>query len=180
MDYNFSFKKGCTPLHISAQQGHEEVFDLLIKTYGKLNCTNRVILKTKIKLLPIGADSNLRDYSGKKPYQYLPRRDSVISSDTFRSEYSGRPNKFSSGPSSFERGGGIYSSIRNSLFKLNNTQPESFVMRDEAGSSTTLPSRPVSHSALSSVPTGGQFLRELRPSVRRRANSASAFVNNTT
>ena len=27
--------QGCTPLHIAAQQNHEEVFDLLVKIYGE-------------------------------------------------------------------------------------------------------------------------------------------------
>ena len=110
----------------------------------------------------------MRDYSGKKPYQYFPRRDSVISSDTFRSEYHiFRHPAGSSSSSSFERGGGLYSSLRNSLkpFKLT-THSAMDLMSTDGG-----------------PPTGGaasNFLRELRPSIRRRANSASAFVNNTT
>ncbi|KAI9554786.1 hypothetical protein GHT06_020063 [Daphnia sinensis] len=57
-------RRGCTPLHLAAMQGHAEVVDLLVKAYG--------------------ADSNMRDYSGKKAHQYLSRPDTVISVDTFR------------------------------------------------------------------------------------------------
>jgi hypothetical protein len=132
----------------------------------------------------------MRDYSGKKPHQYLSRPDTVISIDTFRSEYNTK-----SSFSSFERGG-LYSStkavLKNSLLKLtpglhqHPTYSESsldskFTSSTEScyseQDSLTLKSNPekkrqlvVSHS----------MLRELRPSIRRRAHSSSAFVNNTT
>jgi len=183
-DVNAKTNAGCTALHIAAQQGHEEVFDLLIKTYG--------------------ADSNLRDYSGKKPYQYLPRQGTSISSDTFRSEYSNK--------SPFDRGG-LYSSLRNSLLKFTPSSSTSSFYQSYSSSSTTTcnPSpnhqeyhnnnqetsadAPVAAASSSSSPSehlflenhfdkrmrtlGKSFLRELRPSIRKRANT-TAFGNQTT
>ncbi|XP_052818479.1 uncharacterized protein LOC128244519 [Mya arenaria] len=49
---NVNQKTGYTPLHLAAQQGHEEVIELLIQG--------------------LKADPNIRDYSGKKAKQYLP------------------------------------------------------------------------------------------------------------
>ncbi|GFR28772.1 uncharacterized protein TNCT_337562 [Trichonephila clavata] len=46
-------KQGYTPLHIAAMYGNEEIMEVLINTYG--------------------ADSNARDYSGKRPLHYLPK-----------------------------------------------------------------------------------------------------------
>ncbi|XP_037077302.1 uncharacterized protein LOC119098482, partial [Pollicipes pollicipes] len=46
------------------QYGHEDVFDLLVHTYG--------------------ADPNMRDYSGKKPRQYMVREETTLSSEAFR------------------------------------------------------------------------------------------------
>lgn len=128
----------------------------------------------------------MRDYSGKKPHQYLSRPDTVISIDTFRSEYYNTKSSFSS----FERGG-LYSSLRNSLFKLT---PSS--SHHSTCSESTLDSKSSSvescYSDLEGVTSkanpekkrqlavSNSMLRELRPSIRRRAHSHSAFVNNTT
>jgi hypothetical protein len=132
----------------------------------------------------------MRDYSGKKPHQYLSRPDTVISIDTFRSEYNTK-----SSYSSFERGG-LYSStkavLKNSLLKLtpghHSTYSESSLdsklttsstesCYSEQGSSLTLKSNPEKKRHLA---VSHSMLREFRPSIRRRANSSSAFVNNTT
>ncbi|GFT00727.1 uncharacterized protein TNCV_3114091 [Trichonephila clavipes] len=45
--------QGYTPLHVAAMYGNEEIMEVLINTYG--------------------ADSNARDYSGKRPLHYLPK-----------------------------------------------------------------------------------------------------------
>jgi hypothetical protein len=144
----------------------------------------------------------MRDYSGKKPHQYLSRPDTVISIDTFRSEYSNSTSSKSSF-SSFERGG-LYSStkavLKNSLLKLtpgHHHQPSSTYSESSSidsinkltGStesctyslseqdSLTLRSNPEKKRQLI---VSQSMLRELRPSIRRRAHSSSAFVNNTT
>lgn len=130
----------------------------------------------------------MRDYSGKKPHQYLSRPDTVISIDTFRSEY------YHTKSSSFERGG-LYSSLRNSLFKLTPSTSGSTGQHSNY-SESTLDSKSSSTDSCYSDQDGivlktnldrkrimansNTLLRELRPSIRRRANSASAFVNNTT
>ncbi|XP_054276022.1 uncharacterized protein LOC129004751 [Macrosteles quadrilineatus] len=46
------------------QYGHEDVFNLLKDVYG--------------------ANPVLRDYSGRKPHQYLTNKDTSVSADTFR------------------------------------------------------------------------------------------------
>ncbi|KAL5020899.1 hypothetical protein ScPMuIL_000054 [Solemya velum] len=48
---NVNQRSGYTPLHIAAMQGHEDLIELLVQVYK--------------------ADSNIRDYSGKKAKQYL-------------------------------------------------------------------------------------------------------------
>lgn len=128
----------------------------------------------------------MRDYSGKKPHQYLSRPDTCISIDTFRSEY--RRIK-SSTFSSFERGG-LYSSLRNSIFKLapSGSSGHSESALDSKSSSaescysdqdgvTYARSNPDKRRQLA---VSNSMLRELRPSIRRRAHSTSAFANNTT
>lgn len=213
-------------------QGHADVVDLLVKAYGKhtacwLECcccrhfssspssTISIPISKRNNLYSffffwfnlshtriIGADSNMRDYSGKKPHQYLSRPDTVISIDTFRSEYSNSTSSKSSF-SSFERGG-LYSStkavLKNSLLKLtpgHHHQPSSTYSESSSidsinkltGStesctyslseqdSLTLRSNPEKKRQLI---VSQSMLRELRPSIRRRAHSSSAFVNNTT
>lgn len=170
-DVNARTNAGCTPLHLAAMQGHAEVVDLLVKAYG--------------------ADSNMRDYSGKKAHQYLSRPDTVISVDTFRSEYnhSTKPSL-----SSFERGG-LYSStkavLRNSLLKLtpglhpNYSEPVldskfPFSSSESCYSDQDGVTFKSSHDKRRRLAVSHSMLRELRPSIRRRANSSSAFVNNTT
>ena len=74
-----------------------------------------------------GADSNMRDYSGKKAYQYLKRGADCtfsISNDTFRSESSSSSSSTSKGGGSgsvgggaFDRTSGLYSSLRNMKFQ---------------------------------------------------------------
>ncbi|XP_050433163.1 uncharacterized protein LOC126841019 [Adelges cooleyi] len=46
------------------QFGHEEVFKILVEIYG--------------------ADPNMRDWSGRKPRQYLMNKDTSLSADTYR------------------------------------------------------------------------------------------------
>ncbi|KAK7873830.1 hypothetical protein R5R35_005809 [Gryllus longicercus] len=46
------------------QFNHENIFSLLVEAYG--------------------ADPNLRDWSGRKPRQYLANQDTAVSADTFR------------------------------------------------------------------------------------------------
>ena len=113
-----------------------------------------------LKIIPSGADSNLRDYSGKKPYQYFPRQDTCISSDTFRSEYK-----------SFERGG-LYSSLRHSFFKFNPPTSNEFYSETKQSSPFSEPSPGELERKLSTekkrLPKTTSFLRELRPSIRKR------------
>lgn len=133
----------------------------------------------------------MRDYSGKKAHQYLSRPDTVISVDTFRSEYnhSTKPSL-----SSFERGG-LYSStkavLRNSLLKLtpglhpNYSEPVldskfPFSSSESCYSDQDGVTFKSSHDKRRRLAVSHSMLRELRPSIRRRANSSSAFVNNTT
>ncbi|RLU17573.1 hypothetical protein DMN91_009809 [Ooceraea biroi] len=54
---------GYTPLHIAMQFGHENIFNLLVQVYG--------------------ANQEIRDYSGKKPRQYLVSQEAAVSQDTF-------------------------------------------------------------------------------------------------
>lgn len=182
----------------------------------------------------------MRDYSGKKAYQYLKRADCTfsISSDTFRSEFTSSSSYSSSSSASaaskaaggggFDRGSGLYSSLRNMKFHMkipstsssNNkssgsgggevvTSSADSVFGSGSGSSdvgdgsgSTYSSssssvaaaglgeplskrRPPSvHSATGGGASGSSstaFLRDARSgSARRRANSASAFVNHTT
>ena len=141
--------------------------------------------------LSTGADSNLRDYSGKKPYQYSPRQDTSVSTDTFRSEYQ-------RSKSSFERVG-IYSSLRNSLFKFNPSSNSDFYvdvkpsLPEPQSSSSSSPSSTTTSSAPAAAFNFGgpeqqlskadpkratrstSFLRELRPSVRKRPISVAAL-----
>jgi len=193
-------------------------------------------------VLYIGADSNLRDYSGKKAYQYLKRADCTfsISSDTFRSEFTSSSYSSSSSASTaskaaggggFDRGSGLYSSLRNMKFHMkipstsssNNKSSSSgggevvtssadsvfgsggvgsgsSDVGDGSGSTYSSSSSSVSaaglgeplskrrppsvHSATGGGASGSSstaFLRDVRSgSARRRANSASAFVNHTT
>lgn len=171
-------------------QGHADVVDLLVKAYGKqLTCIALFDRTCNLQLSLLindptrfpGADSNMRDYSGKKPHQYLSRPDTVISIDTFRSEYYQTK--------SFERGG-LYSSLKNSLFKLTPTSSHHSVFNESPLDSKSS-SAESCYSDQDGVLTGkpdkkrqlsvsNSMLRELRPSVRRRAYSSSAFVNNTT
>ncbi|MBN3271934.1 SWAHA protein, partial [Polyodon spathula] len=51
LDVNSKTYGGYTPLHIAALHGHEDVLSMLVLDYH--------------------ANSNIRDYSGKKPYHYL-------------------------------------------------------------------------------------------------------------
>ena len=134
-----------------------------------------------------GADSNLRDYSGKKAYQYLARQGTSISSDTFRSEYSNK--------SPFDRGG-LYSSLRNSLLKFNNNN--NYYNNNNNNNNAELGGgefkSPASASSASPDAHDADhhrdfdrrirtlsksFLREFRPSVRKRA-SMNEFANYTT
>ncbi|XP_075228541.1 uncharacterized protein LOC142328613 [Lycorma delicatula] len=46
------------------QFGHQDIYDLLVQVYG--------------------ADSNIRDWSGRKPRQYQTNKDTAVSADTFR------------------------------------------------------------------------------------------------
>ena len=206
-----------------------------------------LILMLLLLLLFIGADSNLRDYSGKKAYQYLKRADCTfsISSDTFRSEFTSSSYLSSSSSSSsasaavskaaggggFDRGSGLYSSLRNMKFHMKIPSTSSSSSHNKSGgsgevvatssadsvlgsggdgdrhdgSASTYSSYSNSSSAAVGVgeplskrrppsvhsSTGGgvsgsgststAFLRDVRSgSARRRANSASAFVNHTT
>jgi len=177
-------------------QGHADVVDLLVKAYGKQPRFSVTFPPARFSFhltvinicFCVGADSNMRDYSGKKPHTYLSRPDTVISIDTFRSEYNTK-----SSYSSFERGG-LYSStkavLKNSLLKLtpghHPTYSESSIDSKFTSStescyseqdSSTLKSNPEKKRQLA---VSHSMLRELRPSIRRRANSSSAFVNNTT
>lgn len=120
----------------------------------------------------------MRDYSGKKPHQYLSRPDTVISVDTFRSEYNQTK--------SFERGG-LYSSLKNSLFKLTPTNSHHYYDSPFDSKSSSAESCYSDQDGLANKPekkrqlsVSNSMLRELRPSVRRRAHSSSAFVNHTT
>ena len=150
-----------------------------------------------------GADTNMRDYSGKKAHQYLSRPDTVISVDTYRSEYRTTKSTSSSSSSfpsysSFERGG-LYSSLRNSLF--NKLAPNHHQNTNQQPPAQTHPELLVASSLFSlsnsneETPRDGttnkhkrhhhlavsqSMLRDFRPSIRRRAHSTSAFVNNTT
>ncbi|KAK1159280.1 hypothetical protein AOXY_G21919 [Acipenser oxyrinchus oxyrinchus] len=54
LDVNSKTYGGYTPLHIAALHGHEDVLSMLVLDYQ--------------------AKSNIRDYSGKKPYHYLSKR----------------------------------------------------------------------------------------------------------
>uniref|UniRef100_A0A1B6F5A2 Uncharacterized protein n=1 Tax=Cuerna arida TaxID=1464854 RepID=A0A1B6F5A2_9HEMI len=58
---------GYTALHLAMQYGHEDIFNLLKDVYG--------------------ANPTIRDWSGRKPHQYLTNKDTSVSADTFRSEY---------------------------------------------------------------------------------------------
>ncbi|KAL4097458.1 hypothetical protein QTP88_022240 [Uroleucon formosanum] len=58
---------GYTPCHLALQFGHEEIYKILVESYG--------------------ADPNVRDYSGRKPRQYQTNQDTSLSADTYRSEY---------------------------------------------------------------------------------------------
>ncbi|KAG8297795.1 hypothetical protein J6590_026952 [Homalodisca vitripennis] len=59
--------QGYTALHLAMQYGHEDIFNLLKDVYG--------------------ANPAIRDWSGRKPRQYLTNKDTSVSADTFRSEY---------------------------------------------------------------------------------------------
>ncbi|XP_026314848.1 ankyrin repeat domain-containing protein SOWAHC-like [Hyposmocoma kahamanoa] len=59
---------GYTPLHIAMQFRHENVFRLLVEVYD--------------------ADSNIRDWSGKKPSQYLVQMDTALSLGSYRKKES--------------------------------------------------------------------------------------------
>ncbi|XP_050548139.1 uncharacterized protein LOC126909752 [Daktulosphaira vitifoliae] len=56
------------------QFGHEEVYKILVESYG--------------------ADPNVRDWSGRKPRQYQTNKDTSLSADTYRSEYTCEKTKF--------------------------------------------------------------------------------------
>ncbi|KAE9534838.1 hypothetical protein AGLY_008130 [Aphis glycines] len=64
---NVNAKTGYTPCHLALQFGHEEIYKILVESYG--------------------ADPNVRDYSGRKPRQYQTNQDTSLSADTYRSEY---------------------------------------------------------------------------------------------
>ncbi|GLG95932.1 uncharacterized protein GBIM_02786 [Gryllus bimaculatus] len=70
---------GYTPAHIAMQFNHENIFSLLVEAYG--------------------ADPNLRDWSGRKPRQYLANQDTAVSADTFRSEYRPRASSMAASAS---------------------------------------------------------------------------------
>lgn len=55
---------GYTPLHIAKQFRHDDVYRLLIEVYD--------------------ADANIRDWSGRKPKQYLASLDTALSPDAYR------------------------------------------------------------------------------------------------
>jgi len=118
-----------------------------------------------------GADTNLRDYSGKKPYQYLPRQGTSISSDTFRSEYSNK--------SPFDRGG-LYSSLRNSLLKFSPAANPECGWEPKAASPDCGDGDAHHRDFDRRIRTlSKSFLRDFRPSVRKRA-SMNEFANYTT
>jgi len=79
-------------LHLAAQFGRQEVYDILLKTYSTHSFLN---LKKEVldNCFPenADADANMRDHSGKKPMQYLVRQDASMSMDTFKSEISVQP-----------------------------------------------------------------------------------------
>ena len=133
-----------------------------------------------------GADASVRDYSGKKPYQYR-RQDTVISTDTFRSEYHPHPAK-----SNFDRGG-IYSSLKNSLFKFHPSAAAAAAPApaeshpDGVGGPSAAPAAaadPPTPQASSCFPErrvakkSASFLREFRPSFRKRPNKHHQHHNN--
>ena len=118
-----------------------------------------------------GADTNLRDYSGKKPYQYLPRQGTSISSDTFRSEYSYK--------SPFDRGG-LYSSLRNSLLKFTPAANLECSCELKTASPDCCNGENHHRDFDRRIRTlSKSFLREFRPSIRKRA-SMNEFANYTT
>ncbi|XP_064215772.1 ankyrin repeat domain-containing protein SOWAHD isoform X2 [Tribolium castaneum] len=57
-------KTGYTPLHLAAQFGHRDIYDMLINEYH--------------------ADSKIRDYSGRLPAYYLQSKDQKIRKDNIR------------------------------------------------------------------------------------------------
>lgn len=131
----------------------------------------------------------MRDYSGKKAHQYSRRHDTSVSSDTFRSEYS-RPNQLHLNGQSkaFDRGG-LYSSLRNSLFKLAPgaslpsvaaTSPDAATPNDARSPESLSDHEGVFSAKTFRKQATSSLLRELRPSVRRRAHSSGAFGNLTT
>ncbi|CAH1716691.1 unnamed protein product [Aphis gossypii] len=61
---NVNAKTGYTPCHLALQFGHEEIYKILVESYG--------------------ADPNVRDYSGRKPRQYQTNQDTSLSADTYR------------------------------------------------------------------------------------------------
>ncbi|KPJ09160.1 Ankyrin repeat domain-containing protein 57 [Papilio machaon] len=60
----FFFFQGYTPLHIAIQFRNENVYNLLVDVYD--------------------ADPNVRDWSGRKPRQYLVRMDTSLSPGSYR------------------------------------------------------------------------------------------------
>ena len=64
VNINSKSNGGYTPLHLAAMHGHEQVIELLVQTYK--------------------ADSNLRDYSGKKPKKYLRNAGYTKAQQTFK------------------------------------------------------------------------------------------------
>ncbi|XP_046677792.1 ankyrin repeat domain-containing protein SOWAHC isoform X3 [Homalodisca vitripennis] len=64
VDVNCRTNGGYTALHLAMQYGHEDIFNLLKDVYG--------------------ANPAIRDWSGRKPRQYLTNKDTSVSADTFR------------------------------------------------------------------------------------------------
>ncbi|XP_027841396.1 ankyrin repeat domain-containing protein SOWAHD-like [Aphis gossypii] len=64
VNVNAKTNGGYTPCHLALQFGHEEIYKILVESYG--------------------ADPNVRDYSGRKPRQYQTNQDTSLSADTYR------------------------------------------------------------------------------------------------
>lgn len=79
------------------QFGHENIFNLLVQVYGEYT---RVLAEAAQRQKPrngriltdlanifLGANQDVRDYSGRKARQYLASQEAAVSQDTFHSKY---------------------------------------------------------------------------------------------